>query len=306
VAKVGGDVVTKAQFDELMTQLKTQAKNQSASFPAAGTASYKSYAAGVVDYLVQAELIDQGAARMKVSVSDSEVASQVKRIEKAYGGENKVLALLKPQGMTMALLKMSLRVQLLSGKVSSAAVKDVKVSGQKMRAYWRAHSADYQKKATRTVRHVLVASKARAQKVRRLLAAGATWKKVAKQYSTDSGSKNSGGNLGALTRGTAVSAVDKAAFSLRKSVLSQPIKTQFGWHIIQVTAASAARKVTFAQAASKLKQTLLSQARQAAWKAWLAKAAASTEITYAAGYDPSVLKAAASASASPSPSATAQ
>lgn len=306
VAKVGDAVVTKAQFDVLMTQIKTQAKNQSTSFPAVSSAAYKSYVASVVDYLVQDELIAQGASRMKLIVSDSEVADQVKQIKQANGGEKELLALLKQQGMTMALLETSLRSQLRSQKVAAAVVKDVKVGKQTLRAYWRVHSADYQKKATRTVRHVLVSTKVKAQKVRELLAAGATWKKVAKQYSTDPGSKSKGGSLGAIKRGTMVNAFDKAAFSLKKGVISEPVKTQFGWHVIQVTASTATTKVTFAQAKSRLQQTLLQQAQQAAWEAWLAKAVKGADIKYAVGYDPAELTSAASASASPSPSAAGQ
>jgi foldase protein PrsA len=300
VAKVGSAVVTKGQVDELMNQVKVQTQSQSASFPAAGTATYKAYVASVVGYLVQAQLITQGAPALKVTVSNAQVTSQITSIEQSYGGEKKVLALLKKQGMTMALLKTSLRNQLLASGVATAVVKNVKVSDQQIRAYWQAHSASYQKAATRTVRHVLVPTKTNAQKVRRLLVGGATWKRVARQYSTDASSKAKGGSLGAIKRGTMGTAFDNAAFSLKKGAVSQPVHTKDGWHIIEVTASTTAVKTSFAKAKSQIKQTLLQQLQQAAWKAWLAKAAKDAPVKYAAGYDPAELTASASASASPS------
>ncbi len=62
-----------------------------------------------------------------------------------------------------------------------------------MQAYYKANKAQFDQPATRTVRHVLVKTKAEALKVRALLAAddtAANWAKVAKKYSIDTGTKN--------------------------------------------------------------------------------------------------------------------
>jgi hypothetical protein len=147
VATVGGTSISKAQFDQLVAQSKTQAESEGKTFPAKGSATYRQFTAGVVAYLVQAEVVTQGASKLGVSVADKDVDAQVAQIEKTYGGATKVLAILKKQGMTMDILKLSLKNRLLSQKVAVAVVKNVKVDDAQVQAYWQANAATYRKKA---------------------------------------------------------------------------------------------------------------------------------------------------------------
>ena len=81
-------------------------------------------------------------------------------------------------------------------------------------------------------RHVLVATEADAQTVLKRLKAGEDFAKVAKEMSKDPGSE--GGDLGWFTRERMVPAFADAAFKLQDGQISEPVKTQFGWHVIQV------------------------------------------------------------------------
>jgi hypothetical protein len=152
LATVGDTDVPKADFQKLLTQARTQVKAQGSTFPAEGTPEYDQYAAQIVDYLVQEQIVAQSAGELGVSVTDKEVSDQIAQLEKAYGGEKKVLALLKEQGMTMELLRRSLRSQALTGKAAEAVVEEASVSDADVRAYWGAHQADLsKKKATATL-----------------------------------------------------------------------------------------------------------------------------------------------------------
>lgn len=108
------------------------------------------------------------------------------------------------------------KASLLRTKVEDAITSDVKSSEDEVWA-----------------RHILVADQATAEKVRALIVGGENFVTVAAQYSTDTGTKNNGGDLGWFGKGQMDPAFEAAAFALKVGEISQPVKSQYGWHIIQ-------------------------------------------------------------------------
>jgi peptidyl-prolyl cis-trans isomerase C len=90
-------------------------------------------------------------------------------------------------------------------------------------------------KATERVRarHILVATEKEAQDIEAKLQKGEKFEDLAKQYSLD-GSKDYGGDLGYFTAPEMVKAFSDAAFLLKVGEISQPVKTDYGWHIIRM------------------------------------------------------------------------
>jgi parvulin-like peptidyl-prolyl isomerase len=101
---------------------------------------------------------------------------------------------------------------------------------------------------------------ARAQEVRRRLEAGEDFATLAKEYSDDPSSANTGGDLGWFGKGRMVPEFEQAAFSLEPNVISEPIKSQFGYHLIEVLEKDANRPKDEQQ---------LQQERQQAFQTWL-------------------------------------
>jgi peptidyl-prolyl cis-trans isomerase C len=83
-------------------------------------------------------------------------------------------------------------------------------------------------------RHILVASEDEAKKVLARVKGGEDFAKVAADLSTDPGSKGEGGDLGFFTKERMVQPFAEAAFKLEAGQLSEPVKSQFGWHVIKV------------------------------------------------------------------------
>jgi len=92
---------------------------------------------------------------------------------------------------------------------------------------------------------------------------------------------------------------ENAAFSLKVGEISQPVKTQFGYHIIEVTKKTPASKQTLDQAKATIEQQLKYQEQASAWQKWLTQALKDAGVVYAAGFNPQSL------TASPSPAASA-
>jgi foldase protein PrsA len=313
IASVGDATVTQAQFDQIWAQAKAQYASQQGAppFPKEGTAQYDQLKASIVNYLVQNEVIKQQAAGMKVSVTQKQLDDRIKQITTQVGGQKKLDALLKKQGVTMDQLKTQLEAQMLQDAVKAKVGANAKVTEAQIAAYYNDPKNKQQFVVADTVdaRHVLVATKAEALKVQKLLTANnsaANWKKVAKQYSTDPGSKNKGGSLGTFPKGRMVPQFEKVAFSIKPGTVSVPVKTQFGWHVIEVTKKTPGSTKTLAEAKSMIEQTLKFQLQTTAWDTWLTDAQKKANILYAAGFDPKALTASPSpsGSASPAPSPT--
>ena len=83
-------------------------------------------------------------------------------------------------------------------------------------------------------RHILVDNEEKAIEILAKIKAGGDFAALAKENSTDTGSKEQGGFLGYFGRGQMVPEFEKAAFTMIKGQVSEPVKTNFGWHIIKL------------------------------------------------------------------------
>lgn len=84
-----------------------------------------------------------------------------------------------------------------------------------------------------SARHILVKEKAKADEIAAKLKAGGDFVALAKEFSTDPGSKDNGGDLGFFGKGQMVPVFEETAFKLNKGEVAAPVESQFGWHIIK-------------------------------------------------------------------------
>ncbi len=110
-------------------------------------------------------------------------------------------------------------------------------------------------------RHILVSTKAEAEKVLKELKAGAKFEDLAKKYSKD-GSKEFGGDLGYFTYEEMVPEFSKAVFALKKGEVSKPVKTDYGWHIIKLEDRKKVGARPLAEIKPSIRALLLRQAVQ--------------------------------------------
>jgi foldase protein PrsA len=291
VAVVNGDSITKVQFNTLMNATTKIDKANKQTPPAAGTTAYKTRQDQILAYLVQLDELTQKGKTLGVEVTDAQVQQQVDKVKKQYfkGDEKKFEAGLLGQGLTLPIYKLEWRAQLLSNKIYAKVTKGVKVTDAQVTAYYNTHKSSYTTKESRDVRHILVNSKSLADKLEAQLKAGADFAKLAKKYSKDPSSATQGGKL-TITKGETVPSFDKVAFSIKTNVISAPVHSQYGWHIIEALSAVRPEKVTpLASVKQTIQQTLLQTKKTDAMNGWVAgvKKAYAKKISYAVGYTPS-------------------
>jgi foldase protein PrsA len=156
-------------------------------------------------------------------VDDKEVEEEFNALKEQYGDDFQNQ--LTTAGLTEDTLKSNIRYN----KLKTLAAADVKVSDEEIEAYYN------KAKTELNARHILVEDEESAKAVIERLNAGEDFAAVAKEVSTDTGSGAEGGALGWFGVGQMVEPFETAAYALEVNTISEPVKSDFGYHIIEVT-----------------------------------------------------------------------
>ncbi|HEY5257880.1 MAG TPA: peptidylprolyl isomerase [Candidatus Baltobacteraceae bacterium] len=209
----------------------------------------------VLQQSVQEMLLEQYAKDNNIVITDAEVQAKEDAIKVNFAGMpwDQVL---KMRGLTEDDVRRAFRDQLILEK---AVGKDVTVTDTQVAAYFAKNHAQFDTPEKIQARHILVNDLATANKVEALLKSGKDFAQLAKQYSKDPGSKNVGGELPPFGHGQMVKQFDRAAFSLPVGKISAPVKSQWGYHIIQVEKIQPAVVATLASTHDKIVDLLRQQ-----------------------------------------------
>ena len=301
IAIVGDQPVTVAQFDFLITQVKAQyaaTKNTATpkTFPAVGSKDYQTLKDQAVASLVEQAAVIHQATKMGVKVTDAEVTTSLKQsiAQNFNGSQKKYQAELNKLHLTEPQVKEQIRNNLIKNKVQSALFASVTISSSAINDYYNAHKSSYQKGVSRSVSHILLKTKAKADLVYQQLKAGANFAKLAKKYSIDTQTKNVGGKLGSLEKTTTLAKpFAKVLFSdLKTGTFSKPVRTIYGWHIIMPTGPIVKPHLSsLKEATASIRQALLAPKQTEATTNWVAKAEkfAAGNTSYAASYKPTTM-----------------
>jgi foldase protein PrsA len=238
IATVNDQHITKADFDRKLESSPT--------------------AKQVLTQMVQQALIDQYGKDNKIDISADAIAKKEADIKSKYP-PGQFEAILKQQGLTENDVQNILRQQLI---IEQAVGPQVHVTDADIKAYFDKNHATLDKPEQVRARHILVADEKTADTIEAKLKAGGNFADLAKQYSTDPSTKDKGGELGFFGKGQMVPAFQAAAFSLPVGAISAPVKSPFGWHIINVEEKKPATLATLAASSAQIKDTLTQQQTQ--------------------------------------------
>lgn len=178
------------------------------------------------EQVLQQVVLDKVLSK-EYKVDKKDIDKQVDEYKDQYGAQFQFF-LMQNQFKDEEDFRESLRLNQL---LNQAAVKDIKVTEDEVKEYYDTKELDIK------ARHILVEDEKTAKEVKTKLDEGGDFAELANEYSTDTAANQQGGDLGTVTRDDPNMDEDfkVAAFKLKKDEISAPIKTQFGWHIIQVT-----------------------------------------------------------------------
>jgi foldase protein PrsA len=259
--------------------------------------------------MIQGALIDQYAKDNKIDASGAEIQKKEDDI-KARMPAGQFDQIVAQQHYTPADLSAIFRQQIVMQK---AVAPQVHVSETDIKAFFAKNHAMLDKKAQVRARHILLADLKTANEVEAKLKAGGKFDDLAKQYSTDPSNKDKGGELGWFGEGQMDPHFQAAAFSAAVGSITAPVKSPFGYHIINVEEKKPAVKATLANQHDVIRDQLKGQQETAQYPAFLAGLRQKAKIDIydpkladAMGPMPVVPPAGASPAAAPAPAASAK
>jgi peptidyl-prolyl cis-trans isomerase SurA len=255
VAVVGNRPILASQVDEEIFSRQSQGLKLPTSPEGIG-ALRKQVIQGIIDD----ELLVQEAERdTTIKVTDQEVADgveeQIKKIRSNFSSEFEYASELRKAGfqtpeeyrrwLTDQQRRAALQNRLVEERRGSGKLKPVIPTEREMREYFEQQKGNLEKRpATMSFHQIVIAPQPSAESRQRAygladsiaqgLRRGGDFAVAAKRFSMDSGSRELGGSLNWFRRGTMVPEFERVAFALKPGVISDPVETPFGFHVIQV------------------------------------------------------------------------
>jgi foldase protein PrsA len=316
IAVIGGETVARSKLTSLLTQVCVQYKAAKKACPKPGSAARKQLQASFVTQLVQQAEFDAAAKQLKVTVKQAAITSNLQKLKLQYakGTDGKVddakwTKVLADNHTTQAAVVENLRNGLERSAIFANLTKATTVSDAEIKAYYTKNKATYATPASRAVRHILVKDKALADKLYKQLATSDTqFAALAKKYTIDPGSKKTGGKLGTIQKGQTVPVFDKVAFAAPTGKVAKPVKSSYGWHIIEATADTvpATQKPLNAALTKTIRTSLLTTKKQSVANKWFTDFQKKLEknVRYAAGMAPPKTTSTAASTAASAPATT--
>jgi parvulin-like peptidyl-prolyl isomerase len=297
IAVVGDRVIAKEDFDALMEQARRSYAAQTSEenpegrpFPEAGTPEHNTLKNQAVQFLVQRAQFEQKAEELGIEVTDEMVEERLEQIKEQYfeGDEEKYQEQIEEQGLEDAQVRRDIRAQLVQEEIFQKVTEDIEVADGEVEEYYTENAEQYGQPESREVRHILVATEDEAKEIRQKLEAGEDFAKLAEEHSQDPGSAAQGGKL-TVSRGQTVPEFDQTAFSLETNSISQPVKTQYGFHIIQpLSQVKDAETTPLEDVKESIRQQLLQTKRNEKMTEWVeeTKQEFAEKTRYQVGFEP--------------------
>jgi parvulin-like peptidyl-prolyl isomerase len=292
VAVVGGTSIVRSDYDRLFAQAEKAYEAQQREFPAPGTPEYEQLKNQTIEFLIDRTIREKEAAEMGIEVTEQEVADRLTELKQQFfeGDEQKYQDELVAQGVTEEDVLADLRAQLISQKIFDQVTADVTVTDAEVQQYYDDNQEQFTTPESREVAHILVdeSDKALADDLYQQLQDGADFAALAKKHSTDTGSAEQGGKLTDV-RGSFVPEFEEVAFALETGEIGEPVKSQFGWHIITALADTEPEAITpFAEVSDSISEQLLDERKNETMLDWVREARESyvDTIGYATGFEP--------------------
>jgi len=237
-------------------------------------------------------MVFEQAGRARGIVISEEAARDhlAKSIEQGFpNGRQGFAELLGNAGASEADVLTAIKLQMTVGRLFHDVTADPlpKITEAMLREYYQRHTDQFTRPETRRVRNIVVASREDAEKVLGGVRSGMDMAELARTYSLDASSRDSGGDLGFVSREQLEPGYADATFSASPGKPFGPVKTTSGWNVGEVVGIRPGERLSFEDVEDKVRAEVLRQRAFERWREWVAERLRTADVDYADEYRPS-------------------
>jgi peptidyl-prolyl cis-trans isomerase C len=224
-----------------------------------------------------------------IDVADEKVEEQLRLlVENAYvGDQDAFVATLAEKGVAEDDVRDEIRNQLRNLELFTDVTEDVEEpSTEEARQYFDEFREELVSAERRRISNIVVVSRKDANAILKLARSGQDFSDLARRYSLDNQTRETGGRLGPLAETELEARYAEVAFAADVDVPFGPVQTQSGWNVGVVTEVVPSRALTFDEVADTIKARLYDDARLEMWNDFIAEQIEEADVTYADRYRP--------------------
>ncbi len=245
VARVNGEVITKDELYEVLVKENGEA---------------------ALNSLIVNKIIELEAKNQDITIAEEDIQKEIDKLAEPYGGEEGFTQFLEIYGYSLDEIKNNIKTNL---NIKKLLEPNIKIEENEIKSYFDENKESFDTKEQVKASHILVDSEDKAKEVKEKLLNGEDFSELAKNYSIDTANNQQGGELGFFARGEMVPEFENAAFSLKVGEISEPVKTEFGYHIIKVEDKEQAKEATYEESKEDIRNILFDEKLSAYFSTWI-------------------------------------
>ncbi|MGQ0575694.1 MAG: foldase protein PrsA [Pseudonocardia sp.] len=236
-------------------------------------------------------ILDDAAAEREIGIADTKVRATLDQFVAGQFGDDpaareRFVRALGNVGATEQAVLDEIRQQFAVSELFNRVTEDVSVTETEARAVFPQYAERLGVPEKRGLRNIVVTSEEQAVQIADQARAGADFPGLARTFSLDGSTRDTGGDLGQVTAAQLLPGYAQAAFGASAGGVFGPVQNDFGWNVGQVVEVVPGRPAQLDAVLPQLTRLVDIDRRNAVWADWLAGAIADADVRYAQAYQP--------------------
>ena len=244
VAKINDEVITKDEFYDYLV---------------------KKNGVELLDALISDKIVNAEIKKAKIEIKDEDIEAEINEIKETNGGEEAFNQALQYYGFTVDEFRDNIAMNM---KIKKLLEPNITIEEDEILNYFEENKDIFKQEEQVKASHILVETEETAKEVKSKLDNGADFAELAKEYSIDKSNSENGGQLGFFAKGRMVKEFEDVAFALELNTISDPVKTNFGYHIIKVEDKKEEKEANFEENKEKIKDMLIEEKMPEEYNEW--------------------------------------